>query len=92
MTDWSEIVDLEKALANTRNDLIRDWYFDPWGWPELDWVVRSHPGVVYQRLNSVGVRSVAKLGVAKEGFMTRPAVVIENVDRLAYQSLSTRSA
>jgi len=87
MTDWSEIVDLDQALANTRNDLIRDWYFDPWGWPELDWVVENHPDIVYRRLNSEGVRSVAKLDVAKEGFMTRPAVVMEPVDRLVYQSL-----
>lgn len=38
---WDEIINLEQALTNCHIDIIRDWYYDPWGWPELDWVAKG---------------------------------------------------
>lgn len=87
MTDWSGIVDPRLALKNCRTDILRDWYYDPWGWPELEYVVESQPEVLFQRLNGQGTRPSARLDVAKEGFSIRPAVVLDPVDRLAYQAL-----
>lgn len=87
MTDWSGIVDRQLALRNCRTDILRDWYYDPWGWPELEFVVKSQPEILFQRLNSQGTRPSARLDVAKEGFSIRPAVVLDPVDRLAYQAL-----
>lgn len=84
---WDTIIDLEQALTNCHIDLIRDWYYDPWGWPELDWVAKQRPEIAYRRLNAPGARPVAKLDVAKENFSIRPAVVLDPVDRLIYQGL-----
>lgn len=85
--EWLDTLDLERALVNCHREMIGDWYRDPWGWPELDWVVKSEPQLLVARLNSEGIRTPAKLDVPKENFATRPAVVIDPLDRLAYQAL-----
>jgi hypothetical protein len=53
-----------------------DWYRDPWGWPELDWVVAARPQLALDRAGSAGVRRSVKLDVPKENFATRPAMVV----------------
>ncbi|GAA4459327.1 RNA-directed DNA polymerase [Phytohabitans houttuyneae] len=60
------------------------------GWPELDWVAKKHKELVFARLKASGARSVSPIDVPKENFMIRPAVVIDPVDRLAYQALTDR--
>ena len=84
---WRHIVDLDRALYNCHIDMLRDWYFDPWGWPELDWVVSEEPDLIFQRLNGSGIRGVSRLDVAKENFLVRPAVILDPIDRLTYQAL-----
>lgn len=88
--DWIRDLDLDLALYNCRNDILGDWYRDPWGWPELDWVVHQRPELIVARLNSTGARRVARLDVAKENFGIRPAVVLDPIDRLTYQALVDR--
>jgi hypothetical protein len=88
--DWSEALDLERALVNCHLDILGDWYRDPWGWPEIDWVVESKPEMAIDRLNGRGVRRSARIDVAKENFAVRPAVVLDPVDRLIYQALVDR--
>lgn len=88
--DWSRAIDLNRALRNCHIELIGDWYRDPWGWPELDWVAKDHKEAVVQRLQSTGAKAVACLDVPKENYLLRPAVVIDPVDRLAYQCLVDR--
>jgi hypothetical protein len=84
---WDSIVDLEQALTNCHIDLIRDWHYDPWGWPEHDWVAKEKPEIAYRRLNVWGARPVAKFDAAKENLSIRPAVVLDPVDRLIYRTL-----
>lgn len=88
--DWIRDLDLDLALYNCHNDILGDWYRDPWGWPELDWVVHQRPELIVARLNSTGARRVARLDVAKENFGIRPAVVLDPIDRLTYQALVDR--
>lgn len=86
--DWLDALDFDQALRNVHSDVLGDWYRDPWGWPELDWLVPRHlDEFVLPRLNGAGVRQVAKLDVAKENFAVRPAVVLDPLDRLVYQAL-----
>lgn len=88
--DWLQILDLQRALANCHEELIGDWYRDPWGWPELDYLVLKDPRLVAARINSGGIRLAAKIDVPKENFATRPAIVMDPVDRLVYQALVDR--
>lgn len=85
--DWSGIVDLKAALTTLHYEMHGDWYRDPWEWPELDWVVKDAPDLVVARLNSTATRRVAKIDVPKENFGTRPAIVMDPIDRLIYQAL-----
>ncbi|MDG4760743.1 RNA-directed DNA polymerase [Micromonospora sp. WMMD710] len=64
-----------------------DWFRDPWGWPELDWVVATRRDLIEERLRSTDVRAISKIDVPKENFGIRPAMVMDPLDRLAYQAL-----
>ena len=88
--DWMAALDLHTALRSLHYEMLGDWYRDPWGWPELDWLVPKGQDMVLARLNSSGVRRAAKVDVPKENFGTRPAIVMDPVDRLAYQALVDR--
>ena len=85
--DWQEVLDLDLALRNCRTDITGDWYRDPWGWPEMDWVVTQRPDVAITRLNGAGARFAAEIDVPKENFGNRPALVLDPVDRLIYQAI-----
>lgn len=87
MVNWSDAVDLKRAAQNIHLEYPGDWYRDPWGWPEIDWLVERRPDQVIARLNASGARRPAKIDVAKENFGVRPAVVLDPADRLAYQAL-----
>jgi hypothetical protein len=86
-TDWAAILDYGQALTNCHTDFLGDWYRDPWGWVELDWIVDGRVEILSTRLNSTGVRQATRLDVIKENFAIRPAIVMDPVDRLIYQSL-----
>ena len=88
--DWSKALDRDQALKNVHQDLIGDWYRDPWGWPGPDYVVKSDPKILLDRAAGTGVSRVANVDVPKEGFASRPAVVMDPVDRLLYQTLVDR--
>lgn len=89
--DWLATLDIKQAVKNCYTDIRGDWFRDPWGWPELSWILRTGSmDFVLQRLNASGVRRASRLDVAKENFSTRPALVIDPVDRLAYQALVDR--
>lgn len=88
--DWLAILDFNRALVNCHVDLIGDWYRDPWSWPELSWVVKNRPDILGARLNGRGVQRGSNLDVPKENFATRPAMVMDPVDRVVYQALVDR--
>ncbi len=85
--DWLSVVDLKRALVNCHTDIVGDWYRDPWSWPELKWVAEKRPDMVVARLNGGGVHRSTNLDVPKENFATRPAIVMDPIDRLIYQAL-----
>jgi hypothetical protein len=88
--EWLEALDVGLALKNCHDDLIGEWYRDPWSWPELAWVVRRRPDLLVSRLNSTGTRMASPIDVAKENFGMRPALIMDPLDRLAYQALTDR--
>jgi hypothetical protein len=88
--EWLDALDIGLALRNCHDDLIGEWYRDPWSWPELTWVVQRRPDLLVTRLNSSGARMASTIDVAKENFGLRPAIVMDPLDRLAYQALVDR--
>jgi len=90
--DWMNVLDLDAALVSLHYELQGDWYRDPWGWPELDWLVSKGSKLTTARLNAAGTKRVAKIDVPKENFGTRPAIVMDPVDRLIYQALVDRQS
>ncbi len=85
--DWLRAVDLARALANYHYDLIGDWYRDPWGWQEIDWLVANRPDLVAARLDATGVRPALQIDVPKVDFATRPGLIFDPLDRLCYQAM-----
>jgi hypothetical protein len=85
--DWSKALDLDQAVTNVRTEFPGDWHQDPWEWPELGFLTKKQPGLVYENCKSNGSRRVSLLDVPKENWGTRPAVVLDIVDRLTYQAL-----
>ena len=85
--DWSKALDLVQADRNVRTEFRGDWHQDPWGWPELGFLVTKQPDLVYNNCSARGSRRVSLLDVPKENWGTRPAVVLDIVDRLTYQAL-----
>lgn len=88
--DWSKSLDRAVAQKNVHQDLIGDWYRDPWNWPEVDFVVDQEPSILLDRAAATGACRVANVDVPKEGFASRPAVVMDPIDRLLYQALVDR--
>jgi len=88
--DWTQALNLRAALVQLHYEMQGDWYRDPWGWPELGWIVGRGQDVALARLNSSGVWLVAKIDVPKENFGIRPAIVMDPVDRLIHQALVDR--
>jgi hypothetical protein len=86
--EWLAALDLKQAVANIRVEIPGDWHQDPWGWPELGFLLKKHPELIVDDLNSSGVRSVALLDVPKENWGTRPAVILDIADRLIYHALT----
>lgn len=87
---WIESLDLSRAVQNLHTELRGDWYRDPWGWPEFEWLAGSGRDLVARRLLATDGWAVAKIDVPKENFSRRPAVVINPVDRVCYQALVDR--
>jgi hypothetical protein len=88
--DWLEALDIGLAVRNCHNDLIGEWYRDPWSWPELKWVPQRRPQLIVSRLNSAGASRASPIDVPKENFGMRPALVMDPIDRLAYQAMTDR--
>lgn len=87
---WLDALDPSLALTNCHTDLRGDWYRDPWGWPELDWVVKRKPELLAETVGRNEPRRFSRIDVPKENFGIRPAVVFHPLDRLAYQALVDR--
>jgi hypothetical protein len=86
----SSAADLGASLRAVHLDLPGDWYRDPWGWPELEFAVNERPDLVLERLDGTFVGTAARMDVPKENYSLRPAVVLDPIDRVAYQALVGR--
>jgi hypothetical protein len=86
--DWLAALNLRQSVENIHTEMLGDWYQDPWGWPELGFLLDKNPDFIVGNLNSSGVRSIAQLDVPKENWGTRPAVILDVVDRVSYHALT----
>ena len=86
--DWFNALNLKQAVENIRIEIPGDWYQDPWGWPELGFMLQKKPELIAENLNASGVQAVALLDVPKENWGTRPAVILDIADRLSYHALT----
>jgi hypothetical protein len=85
--DWAKILNPVRAVENLRQEMTGDWYRDPWGWPEYEFLLDGNLHWLTVRANSNVLRRVMQIDVPKENFGIRPAVIIEPLDRVLYQSL-----
>ncbi len=85
--DWLNALDFQQALYNVENDIIGDWYRDPWGWPELKWSVRYAQEIFKSRLNDSGASQCYNIDIPKENFAFRPAIIMDPIDRICYQAI-----
>jgi hypothetical protein len=85
--DWGARLNETRAMSNIRTDITNDWYRDPWGWPEYDYLLADHRDWLSRRARATGIRHSRKIDVPKENFGIRPAIVMDPLDRLLYQSL-----
>lgn len=88
--DWAKALDIKKAAANVRTEFVGDWHLDPWDWPELEYLSSTAPELLVEHLKSNGGYRSALIDVPKENWGVRPAVVLNILDRLAYQALVDR--
>jgi hypothetical protein len=84
--DWSRVVDVERAAANVRTEFPGDWYVDPWGWPELGYLSKYDVASVLDHCRSADTGRGIAIDVPKENWGSRPAVVLDVLDRLVYQA------
>lgn len=85
--DWSDDLDLGLAVKNLRIEMPNDWHQDPWGWPELGYLLKHGTKLVYQHCDGASAQEAALLDVPKENWSSRPAVVLDILDRVVYQAL-----
>lgn len=85
--NWFDRVDLQQAVDNCTTDIHGDWYRDPWGWPEFNWILAVRPDLIQQNLNATGALRSSAIEVPKDRFGYRPASVLDPVDRITYQCL-----
>lgn len=83
--EWSDILDVKRAVATATTEMYGDWLRDPWSWPELRYL-EQEPSLLVDRLNA-GRTRFERLSVPKINFGTRPAVVQDPVDRVAYHAV-----
>lgn len=79
-------LDVPQAAKNVRDDVYGDWYQDPWGWPEIEWLGDNWHRVV-ERLRTDATDWTVPIDVNKRGGGVRPGLVINPLDRVAFQSL-----
>jgi hypothetical protein len=84
--DFSDF-DVRRAANTVREDAEGDWYRDPWGWPEIDWLAASRPEKVLNRVRSHDHGWTAAVDVAKKNGEVRPGIIINPLDRLSFQCL-----
>ncbi len=80
-------LDVPRAATNVREDVEGDWYQDPWGWPEIDWLASKQPKKITERLASNECEWTVAIDVGKKGGGVRPGLLMNPVDRIAYQAL-----
>ena len=84
---WLDALDSHLAVKNVIADSYGDWYRDPWSWAELPWLVDNRLDLLEARLEDGGTKRTVSLDVPKENFVTRPALLLDPLDRLAYQAI-----
>ncbi|MDF9875263.1 RNA-directed DNA polymerase [Cellulosimicrobium cellulans] len=87
---WERALDVDRAASNLRIEFVEDWYRDPWSWPELEFLQKVGRGELHAYLDGSGSRKLTLIDVPKENWGVRPAVVLDILDRLAYQALVDR--
>lgn len=88
-------LDLRAGSKLALAEMYGDWYRDPWGWPEFQWLAQKPDRFdigAYMRRDEGGEHRLAVvpayhlLEVPKSRLAFRPAVVQDSLSRLAYAS------
>ncbi|MFH8395162.1 reverse transcriptase domain-containing protein [Streptomyces sp. NPDC018036] len=84
-------LDAKKAADICQTEMYGDWYRDPWGWPELPWVMKNPQDFpwseIVHRDGNITLRREPRFEptvVPKSRLGVRPAVVMSLDVRIAY--------
>jgi hypothetical protein len=88
--NWAGALNLKQAVSNVVGEFPGDWHQDPWGWPELDFMLNKQPELIYENCDATGTLEASLIDIPKENWGTRPAMVPSIADRLTYQALVDR--
>lgn len=92
-------LDAKKAADICQTEMYGDWYRDPWGWPELTWVMNNPQDFpwaeIVHRDGNITLRREPRFEptvVPKSRLGVRPAVVMSLDVRIAYAAAITQVA
>jgi hypothetical protein len=88
--DWEKALDFKQASKNLGDEKVGDWHQDPWGWPEVEFAIKKNPSAILDTCRGAGSRQAALIDIPKENWGSRPAVVLDIMDRLVYQAMVDR--
>lgn len=57
--DWEKALDISQAKKNVESEFFGDWYNDPWGWPELEFLVKHSTKDIVEHINGSSSCQVA---------------------------------
>jgi len=81
-------LDIKRAAKTVLEDAKGDWYQDPWGWPEIRWLAEEQPQKVVERLSTASQGWTVAIDVPKGNGNVRPGIVVNPLDRIAFQCLA----
>ena len=83
---WLDTLNIQQAVNNVKVDTFGDWYRDPWGWPETSFLGGVGKAHVLSRALKMPRGAAMEFDVPKSPTRTRPAILLDLIDRILYQA------
>lgn len=84
---WLDQANFRRTVFTLRSEARDDWYRDPWNWQEYEYLQATDWAAVVARLRKpMAASSISPVTVPKENFGMRPAILLDIIDRVAYQA------
>lgn len=85
---WLSDVDFNRVVRTLQEEATQDWYRDPWQWAEYGYLQRTKWLSAVARIRKpIATNPISPVMVPKENFGLRPAIVVDILDRVCYQTV-----